>query len=110
MDAATRFLEANPGRARIKLRQALGGGPVSQQHRRAGMKRLAQTLADLLPVTPADDDRHRYHLAMGITAAGDAYLLAWLDGDAGISRQDVVDLVATFFDSVAARLTLEAAD
>jgi hypothetical protein len=37
-------------------------------------------------------------------AAADAYLLEWLNGESGLSRQDVVELVAALFDSIACRL------
>lgn len=105
MEWISRSLEGNPGRARIKLREVVSGGPISRNHRQSGLSRLAQLVADLLPATPDVSDRDRQMLGLGVVAAADAYLLAWLNGESELSRQDVVDLVATVFDSIACRLS-----
>ncbi len=105
MDWISRSLEGNPGRARIKLREVVSAGPISRRHRQSGLYRLAQLVADLLPATPDVNDQHRQMLGLGVVAAADAYLLAWLNGESALSRQDVVDLVATLFDSIACRLS-----
>jgi AcrR family transcriptional regulator len=100
------MLESSPGAARIKLREALAAGPVSRSHRQQGLHRLAQLVADLLPVTSTHTDEDRLLLGVGLVAAADAHLLGWLNGDAGLTSDRVVDLVAFMFDSVAANLTL----
>jgi AcrR family transcriptional regulator len=105
MEWISRSLEGKPGRARIKLREVVGGGPISRGHRQSGLTRLAQLVADLLPATPDVSDRDRQMLGLGVIAAADAYLLAWLNGESELSREDVVDLVATLFDSIACRLS-----
>ncbi|HEY0227293.1 MAG TPA: hypothetical protein VGC05_13080 [Mycobacterium sp.] len=105
MEWISRSLEGKPGRARIKLREVVSGGPISRNHRQSGLSRLAQLVADLLPATPDVSDRDRQMLGLGVIAAADAYLLAWLNGESELSRQDVVDLVATVFDSIACRLS-----
>jgi AcrR family transcriptional regulator len=106
IDAISRLLEDNPGHARIKLREVFSGGPIVQKQRQEGLRQLAQLVADLLPEADGVDDRHRLLVGVGVVAAADAYLLAWLDGELDVSRQDVVDLVTQVFDSVAARITL----
>ena len=82
------------------------GGPIVQKQRQEGLRQLAQLVADLLPEADGVDDRHRLLVGVGVVATADAYLLAWLDGELDVSRQDVVDLVTQVFDSVAARITL----
>jgi hypothetical protein len=67
---------------------------------------LAQLVADLLPEADGVGDRDRLLLGLGVVAAADAYLLAWLDGELDVSRQEVVDLVAQVFDSVAAGIAI----
>ncbi|SPM38229.1 hypothetical protein MNAB215_405 [Mycobacterium numidiamassiliense] len=105
MEWISRSLEGNPGRARIKLREVVSAGPISGSHRQSGLSRLAQLVADLLPATPDVSDRDRQMLGLGVVAAADAYLLTWLNGESALSRHDVVDLVATLFDSIACRLS-----
>ncbi|WAJ43236.1 TetR family transcriptional regulator [Mycobacterium sp. Aquia_216] len=106
IDAISRSLEGNPGHARIKLREVFSGGPMVQVERQAGLRKLAQLVADLLPDAAGADDRERLLLGVGVVAAADAYLRAWLDGELDVSRQDVVDLVTQVFDSVAAGMTI----
>jgi hypothetical protein len=48
-------------------------------------------------VTPRD----RILLGPGVVAAADELLLAWLDNESKVSREDVVELVMVFFDAVA---------
>jgi AcrR family transcriptional regulator len=106
IDTLTRSLEGNPGRARIKLREVVSGGPKSQKQRKSGLRKLSQLVADLLPEADAVDDRERLFLGLGVVAAADAYALAWLDRELDVSRQDVVDHVMLLFDAIAARITL----
>jgi AcrR family transcriptional regulator len=106
IDAIGRLLEGNPGHARIKLREVFSGGPMVRVQRQEGLRKLAQLVADLLPEADGVDDRDRLLLGVGVVAAADAYLLAWLDGELDVSRQDVVDLVTQVFDSVAAGITV----
>ena len=47
IDTITRSFEKNPGKARIKSREILSGGPVAREQRQAGLRRLAQLVADL---------------------------------------------------------------
>jgi hypothetical protein len=79
-----------------------------RKRRREGLQKLSQLVADLLPEADSVNDRDRLLLGVGVVAASDAYLLAWLDGGVNLSRQDVVDLVMLVFDSVAARITATA--
>jgi AcrR family transcriptional regulator len=106
IDTLTRSLEGNPGRARIKLREVVSGGPKSREQRKDGLRKLSQLVADLLPEAEAVDDRERLFLGLGVVAAADAYALAWLDGELDVSRQDVVDHVMLLFDAIADRITL----
>ena len=53
IDTITRSFEKNPGKARIKSREVLSGGPVAREQRHAGLRRLAQLVADLLPPSTA---------------------------------------------------------
>jgi AcrR family transcriptional regulator len=104
IDALSRSLEGNPGHARIKLREVFSGGPKVQVQRQEGLRKLARLVADLLPASSTVDDRERLLLGTGVVAAADTYLLAWLDGALGVTRQEVVDLVTLVFDSVAAQI------
>jgi AcrR family transcriptional regulator len=99
------FLQDDPYRSRIHLSEVLSGGPVSREQRRKGFYKIAQLVADLLPATPQGDSRQRLMLGVGVVAAADEYLRAWLDHRDGITRDDVIDLVMLVFDSVAADLT-----
>lgn len=102
IETLSRNYEGNPGDARVKLREVLSGGPLSQRKREDGLFKLAQLVADQLPAT-ASDDKRRLLLGMGVVAAADEYLRAWVDGERNLSRQDVVELTMALFDSVAAR-------
>jgi AcrR family transcriptional regulator len=106
IETISRSLENNPGHARVKLREVFSGGPVVCKRRQEGLNKLAQLVADLLPDNDAVAERNRILLGRGVVAAADAYLLAWLDGDSGITCEEVVDLVTELFDSVAARVAL----
>jgi AcrR family transcriptional regulator len=106
IDAIGRLLEGNRGHARIKLREVFSGGAMVRVQRQEGLRKLAQLVADLLPEADGVDDRDRLLLGVGVVAAADAYLLAWLDGELDVSRQEVVDLVAQVFDSVAAGIAI----
>jgi hypothetical protein len=44
-------------------------------------------------------------LAFGIVAAADEFLMAWMDGAEGLTRDDVVDLVMLMFDAIAHRIS-----
>lgn len=99
------FLQDDPHRSRIHLCEVLSGGPVSREQRRKGFYRLAQLVADLLPAIPRGDGQQRLMLGVGVVAAADEYLRAWLYYQESITRDDVIDLVMLVFDSVAARLT-----
>ncbi|WP_025735032.1 TetR/AcrR family transcriptional regulator [Mycobacterium genavense] len=106
IDAISRGLDGNPGHARIKLREVFSGGPTVAGQRQEGLRKLAQLVADLLPAVDGVDDRTRLLLGVGVVAAADAYLLAWLDGELDVTREEVVDLVTQVFDSVAAGMTV----
>jgi hypothetical protein len=82
------------------------GGPMVRKQREEGLRKLSQLVADLLPTVDGVDDRDRLLVGLGVVAAADAYLLAWLDGELGVSRQGVVDLVTRLFDSVAAGIPI----
>jgi AcrR family transcriptional regulator len=109
IDSISRGLDENRGHARIKLREVFSGGPMVAVQRQEGLRKLAQLVADLLPPGNGVDDRQRLLLGVGVVAAADAYLLAWLDGELDVSREDVVDLVTQVFDSVADGLKVNSA-
>ena len=105
IDTLTRSFEKNPGQARIKSREVLSGGPVAQEQRRAGLRRLAQLVAGLLPTSSALNSSDVHMLAFGIVAAADEFLMTWLDGAEGLTRDDVVDLVMLMFDAIAHQIS-----
>src|SRR5258708_22930544 len=49
IDTITRSFEKNPGKARIKSREGLSGGPVARAQRQAGLPPLAPPAADPPP-------------------------------------------------------------
>ncbi|MEZ0350624.1 TetR/AcrR family transcriptional regulator [Mycobacterium sp. pR1184] len=108
IDSLSRGLDGNPGHARIKLREVFSGGPMVAVQRQEGLRKLARLVADLLPAVQGVDDRRRLLLGVGVVSAADAYLLAWLDGELGVTRDDVVDLVTQVFDSVATGMAVAA--
>lgn len=104
IDKLTRSLAGNPGRARIKLREVLSGGPISRAQRQDGLYKLGQLVADLFPDAPTVKSRDRLLLGVGVVAAADELMRAWIDGKQKVSRRQVVDLVMLTFDSIADRL------
>jgi hypothetical protein len=101
IDTITRSYKKNPGKARIKSREILSGGPVAHEQRRAGLRRLAQQVADLLPPGTALNRSDVLLLGFGIVAAADELLMTWMDGAEGLTRDRVVDVVMLMFDATA---------
>jgi AcrR family transcriptional regulator len=101
IETITRSFEKNPGKARIKSREVLSGGPVAREQRRAGLRRLAQLVADLLPPSAAVKRSDVLLLAFGIVAASDELLMEWMDGAEGLTRHRVVDIAMMMFDATA---------
>ena len=101
IDTITRSYEKNPGKARIKSREVLSGGPVARDQRRAGLRRLAQLVADLLPPSTALNRSDVCLLGLSIVAAADELLLTWMDSAEGLTRDRVVDVVMLMFDATA---------
>jgi AcrR family transcriptional regulator len=101
IDTLTRSFEKNPGQARIKSREVLSGGPVAHEQRRAGLRRLSQLVAGLLPPSSALNSSEVHMLAFGIVAAADEFLMTWMDGAERLTRDDVVHLVMLMFDATA---------
>ena len=105
IDTITRSFQKSPGQARIKSREVLSGGPVAHEQRRAGLRRLAQLVADLLPPSSALNSTDVLMLGFGIVAAADELLMTWMDGAEGLTRDDVIDLVMLMFDATAHRIS-----
>jgi hypothetical protein len=105
IDALGGYLQDNPARARVKLLEALGGGPVTSKHRQAGQRRLVELVAGLLPQPCSGPDP--FPMAIGIVAAANELLLAWLVGEPGLDQERVTSVVAFMFDAVADRMTAE---
>jgi AcrR family transcriptional regulator len=105
IDALGRYAQGNPARMRVKLLEAPGGGPVTSRHRQVGQRRLAELVAGLLPRPGRGPDP--FPVAIGIVAAANELLLAWLSGEPGFNREQVVTLVAFMFDAVADQMTAE---
>jgi AcrR family transcriptional regulator len=101
IDTITRSFEKNPGKARIKSREVLSGGPVAGEQRRAGLRRLAQLVADLLPPSTALNRSDVLLLGLSIVAAADELLLTWMDSAEGLTRDRVADVVMLMFDATA---------
>ena len=101
IDTITRSYEKNPHQARIKSREVLSGGPVAREQRRAGLRRLAQLVADLLPSSTTLKQGDVLLLGLGIVAAADELLMTWMDSPEGMTRDCVVDVVMLMFDAIA---------
>jgi AcrR family transcriptional regulator len=101
IDTITRSYEKNPVKARIKSREVLSGGPVARLQRRAGLRRLARLVADLLPRSTALNSSDALLIGLGIVAAADELLMTWMDGAEELTRDRVVDLVMLLFDAAA---------
>jgi AcrR family transcriptional regulator len=106
VDAMASSLQGDPGRARIKLREVVSGGPLARQQRQVGFHKFAALVAELLPPAGPEKAREQQLLAVGIVAATNELLMAWLDGEQGLTQADVVDLVMTMFDAIADRLAV----
>jgi AcrR family transcriptional regulator len=63
------FIRKKHRLARIKAREVLSGGPVAREQRRAGLRRLAQLVADLLPPSTALKRSDVLLLGLSIVAA-----------------------------------------
>jgi AcrR family transcriptional regulator len=107
LEVLMRSLDRDRSRARIKLREVGGAGPLSRAQRRQGMDTMAEMVADLLPEGAR---RNRRLVALSLVAAAYELMIAWLDGERGLTRKGVVDMVMLLFDSVSAQLTAEAAN
>jgi AcrR family transcriptional regulator len=105
IDTITRSFEKNPGKARIKSREVLSGGPVARKQRQAGLRRLAQLVADLLPPSTELNRSDVLLLGLSIVAAADELLLTWIDGAEGLTRDRVVDVVTLLFDATAHQIS-----
>jgi AcrR family transcriptional regulator len=105
IDTITRSFEKNPGKGRIKSREVLSGGPASREQRRAGLRRLAQLVADLLPSSTALNRSDVLLLGLSIVAAADELLLTWIDSPEGLTRDRVVDVVTLLFDATARHIS-----
>jgi len=101
IDTITRSYEKNPGKARIKSREILSGGPVAREQRHTGLRRLAQLVADLLPPSPSLNRSDVLLLGLGIVAAADELLMTWMDSAEGLTRDRVVDVVMLLYDATA---------
>jgi AcrR family transcriptional regulator len=101
IDTITRSFEKNPGKARIKSREVLSGGPVAREQRQAGLRRLAQLVAGLLPPSTALNRSDVLLLGLSVVAAADELLMTWIDGAEGLTRDRVVDVVTLLFDATA---------
>lgn len=104
IDTITRSFEKNPGKARIKSREALSGGPATREERRVGLRRLAQLVADLLPTSAVLNRSDVTLLGLGIVAAADELLMTWMDSPEELTRDRVVDVVMVLFDATAHRI------
>jgi AcrR family transcriptional regulator len=105
IDTITRSLETNPGQARIKSREVISGGPVAREQRRAGLRRLAQLVADLLPPSTALSHSDVLLLGLSIVAAADELLRTWMDSAEGLTRDRVVDVVTLLFEATAHQIS-----
>ena len=105
IDTITRSFEKNPGKARIKSREVLSGGPAAREQRRAGLRRLAQLVADLLPSSTTLKRSDLLLLGLGIVAAADELLMTWIDDPEGLTRDRVVDVVMLMFDATAHQIS-----
>jgi len=101
IDTITGSFEKNPGKARIKSREVLSGGPVAREQRRAGLRRLAQLVADLLPSSTTLNQSDVLLLGLSIVAAADELLMTWIGSPEGLTRDRVVDVVMLLFDATA---------
>jgi AcrR family transcriptional regulator len=101
IDEITRSFDKNPGKARIKSREVLSGGPAAREQRHAGLRRLAELVADLLPPSTALNPSDVLLLGLSIVAAADELLMTWMDGAEGLTRDRVVDTVTLLFDAAA---------
>ena len=101
IDTITRSFEKSPGKARIKSREILSGGPAAREQRHAGLRRLAQLVADLLPPSTALSPSDVHLLGLSVVAAADELLMTWMEGAEGLTRKDVVNLVMLLFDAIA---------
>jgi AcrR family transcriptional regulator len=105
IDTITRSLQENPGHARIKSREVLSGGPITREQRRAGLGRLAQLVADLLPPSTALNPSDVHLLGLGIVAAADELLRTWIDSPEGLTRDRIVDVITLLFDATARHIS-----
>lgn len=100
------YLEADPRRARIKLREAPAAGPISRRHRQLAMQRIAAMLVELLlPPVPADSGHDPQALGLALAAAGYELMADWLDGQPGMTREQVIRAQMLLYEGIVHQLT-----
>ncbi|MEU9380646.1 TetR/AcrR family transcriptional regulator [Streptomyces sp. NPDC048279] len=117
ISALVTSLEADPRRARIKLREAISAGPVVYASRDRGLRRLATLVASLLPA-PVGGGPDPQLVALGLVAAANELLTNLFYGNApgnaqAMTRDDVVEIAVFMFQGAAdlySRLSPAAAD
>ncbi|GAA1419654.1 TetR/AcrR family transcriptional regulator [Catellatospora coxensis] len=98
------LLAEDPGRARIKMREVTGAGPVSLAHRRQGVSAFAELICELLPPPAAGGEPDRFFLAVGLVAAVYELMTSWVDGEPDLNPKKICDLGTMLFEAVTARL------
>jgi AcrR family transcriptional regulator len=105
MAALFDFLESDPRRARIKLREVLAAGPLSRARRNVAMERIGTLLADLMPQATPGSGHDRQAYGLGVAAAGYELLIARLEGHPGMTRERVIEAQTLLYQGVVNELT-----
>ncbi|MCD0449300.1 TetR/AcrR family transcriptional regulator [Actinocorallia sp. API 0066] len=100
-----RFLEAEPLKARVKLVEVVGAGPLSQASRQRGLRAFAGLLATAFPQPAPDSPFQPRVLATGLVAAVNELFAAWIDGGLTLGRDELVDHAVVLVKATADRLT-----
>jgi AcrR family transcriptional regulator len=105
-EALVGYLEDDPRRARIKLREVLAAGPVSRSHRQKAMAGIGAILTDLLPPATGDSDYDPQVFGLALSAVGYELLIARLAEDPQVTREQVVEVQTTLYKGIVHALTV----
>ncbi|NMO56207.1 TetR/AcrR family transcriptional regulator [Actinoplanes sp. TBRC 11911] len=104
--ALIEYLEDDPRRARIKLREVLAAGPVSRLHRQSAMAGIGALFAGMLPPSTPDRDYDPQVFGLALASVGYELLIARLSDDPDVTREQVVDVQTTLYKGIVHALTV----
>lgn len=101
VDTMARVLDADHRKARVKLIEVIGAGPVAQAARQAGLRVFTELLTLIFPAPAPGVRIDPKVLATGLVAAINELFIGWIDGQIALDREELVDHAALLIDATA---------